>query len=423
MRRTVISAQRLYPPRTARWDGVRRAFAPPPWSGYRPTPRRLANLYLNRLEHRWVRTRLWSLPTKLIIEPVNACNLRCPCCFTGAGGQGRARSVMSMELFRSLLDELGDYLFELEAFNWGEPLLSPHIYAMVAEATARGIATKVNTNFSLPFDAERAERLIAAGLTTLTVSIDGAHQPTYEQYRVRGDLQTVMRNCRLIAEAKQRLGSRTPIFNWEFHVFPHNVADGDAVGALAAELGMNLLVFKGTVPGPDWDVRGDWHFCVEPREMACASLWAMAIVNNDGGVAPCNGTFYREDDMGTLATRADDVPPASFRAVWNGPRFQAARRFYRRRAGSPVDREHVCFDCPQTIIHENWKRHVAAGGTRATFKTGYTTNDAWNYFWNRRPARLGVHALGGLRGAAPPDDARAAQPSGAETRRNAERSR
>ena len=62
-------------------------FAPPPCVGYRPTPRRLANLYLNRLEHRWLRTRLRSRPYKLIVEPINACNLRCPCCFTGAGGQ------------------------------------------------------------------------------------------------------------------------------------------------------------------------------------------------------------------------------------------------------------------------------------------------------------------------------------------------
>jgi MoaA/NifB/PqqE/SkfB family radical SAM enzyme len=62
---------------------------------------------------------------------------------------------------------------------------------MIAAATARGIATKLNTNFSLPFDAARAERLVRAGLTTLTVSIDGAHQPTYERYRVRGDLETV----------------------------------------------------------------------------------------------------------------------------------------------------------------------------------------------------------------------------------------
>ena len=32
---------------------------------------------------------------------------------------------------------------------------------MIAAATARGIATTVSTNFSLPFDAARAEPLVA----------------------------------------------------------------------------------------------------------------------------------------------------------------------------------------------------------------------------------------------------------------------
>lgn len=393
----ISALRRLYDRCAGQWAWLRRLFAPPPFAGYRPTPRRLANLWLNRVEQHWTRTRLWSQPYKLIIEPINACNLRCPGCFTGAGGRGRSHSAMPLALYDALLRELGGSLFEVEAFNWGEPLLSPHIYDMIASATARGIATKVNTNFSLPFDAPRAERLVRSGLTTLTVSIDGARQATYERYRVRGDLQTVLANCRLVAAAKRRLGSPTPALNWEFHVFPHNVDDYRAVGALAAELGMNLLVFKGAVPGDDWDAHGEWKFCVDPQPMPCVSLWAVAVVNNDGGVAPCNGTFYREDDMGTLGLRPEDVAANGFAAVWNGPRFRTARGFYARRDGTPAERAHVCFDCPQTRGHEDWTRHIAAGGAPGTFKLGYTTNDAWNYFWNRRPPRPGGHAPGGIR--------------------------
>lgn len=376
------------------WPPVRDVFATsPPFFGYRPTPRRFANLILNRIEHRLARPRLWSRPIKLIVEPVNVCNLRCPYCFTGAGGRGRERSVMSLDLYRRLLDELGDYLFEVEAFNWGEPLLSPHIETMIAEATARGISTKVNTNFDVPFDAARAERLVAAGLKVLTVSIDGARQETYEAYRVGGDLQRVLANCRLLMDVKRRFNSLMPRVNWEFHVFPHNARDYQSVRAMAAELGMRLLTFKGIMPGPDWDRRGDWHFCVEPQVMPCVALWSIAQVNNDGGVSPCKGTFYREDDMAKLAVRPGELGAASFREVWNSPRYVAARRFYRRREGSTAERAMACFDCPHTVIYENWQRHVAGGGTAETFDVGYTTGDAWNYFWKRRPARAGVHRL------------------------------
>jgi MoaA/NifB/PqqE/SkfB family radical SAM enzyme len=380
----------------ARW-WLRGTLGSPPFAGYRRSPRRFANLYLNRLEHRLRRTHLRSLPIKLIVEPINACNLRCPACFTGAGGKGRATSTMPMALYDALLRELGDVLFEIEAFNWGEPLLNPAIEEMIAAATARGIGTKLNTNFSVPFDAARADRLVRAGLTTLTVSIDGARQDSYQRYRVRGDLATVLHNCRLIADAKRRHDAELPRLNWEFHVFPHNVDDVDAVRATAAELEMQLLVFKGAVPGGDWDVERRWQFCVDPQPMPCASLWAIAVVNNDGGVAPCNGTFYREDDMGTLGLDPAALMRDGFRAVWNNERFTTARGFYRRRDGNAAERLHVCFECPQTKLHDDWRRHRDGGGTRDSFVNPYSTSDGWNYFWNRRPPRRGAHAGDGVR--------------------------
>ncbi|TFH26114.1 MAG: radical SAM protein, partial [Myxococcales bacterium] len=160
---------------------------------------------------------------------------------------------MSLELYRKLLAELGDYLCELEFYNWGEPLLCKSINTMVQEASRRGISTTISTNFSIPFDEQKAERLVASGLTVLGVSIDGARQESYEQYRVRGDLETVLHNCRLVREAKRRLGSETPRMIWEFHIFPHNVDDIEAVRSMSRELGMEAAIGKGWVIGADWD--------------------------------------------------------------------------------------------------------------------------------------------------------------------------
>src|SRR5207245_2320794 len=81
------------------------------------------------------------------------------------------------------------------------------------------------------------------------VSIDGAHQETYEQYRRGGKLDTVLANCRLMRDAKRRLGSATPLLIWEFHVFSHNTDDIERARALAAELEMGIAVVKGWVAG------------------------------------------------------------------------------------------------------------------------------------------------------------------------------
>jgi len=372
-------------------EGYQQFVALPPQHGYyRLTPRRLANLYLGRLEYLLGRKRLRSNPVKLTIESTSICNLRCPACFTGAGETGRARGHMSPELYDQLLDELGPYLFELEFHNWGEPLLAKQLVPMVERAARRGIATTISTNFSIPFDAERAEALVRSGLSLLGVSIDGARQETYEQYRVRGNLELVLKNCRLVRDAKRRLRSATPRLIWEFHVFEHNAKDVALAREMAAELEMEISVDKGWVVGEEWDRGGDFAYFFNPRPYRCPFLWRHAVVNNDGGVAPCCGTFYEEDDRGKIAAGANGSNGASaptFRKVWNNDKFVRARRFFDSRTGSEADRQDVCFDCPITISYEGLKRHCAAGGTRADFQVPYSTNDCFNYFWDRRPRR------------------------------------
>jgi hypothetical protein len=253
---------------------------------------------------------------------------------------------------------------------------------MIARARANGIWTIVNSHLSLPFDAARAEALITSGLSELVVSIDGATQSVYERYRRGGQLAQVISNLRLLATTKRRLAVAAPQIGIEFHPFPWNTDDLPALRVLAAELEMPLTVFKGCLPGGDWDRDGNWSFCINPGVMPCAALWSVATVAADGGLAPCSGTFYREDDMATISV---DSLRDGFRAVWNGERHRLARGFYRNREGDPQERRHVCFDCPSTVMWSRWQAHVTAGRDLASFDIGFTTSDAWNYFWNRRP--------------------------------------
>ena len=363
----------------------------PGYEGTRMTPRRMGNLILNRWEHRAMRARLRSYPIKLIVEVTNICNLRCPACFTGDEQDGRVRGHLSPDLYHRMIEELGPYLWRVEFCNWGEPLLGKHIYPMIEAATARGVSSLISTNFSVPFDADRAEQLVASGLTILGVSLDGAQQATYEQYRVRGDFETILRNVRLVNDAKRKRNSRTPKLIWSFHIFPHNVEDIEPARAMAAELGMEFACEKGWVIGDEWDPDGRYTYYGDPQPFPCIALWEYAVVNNDGGVAPCCGCFYREDDVGRLAVSGNDPGSRSFREIWNGPDLVRARGFYAKREGDADAQRSICFDCPQTVIWERWQRHLGEGGTKETFEPGYGQNDVFNFFWNRRK----IHRVAG----------------------------
>ncbi|HXH23158.1 MAG TPA: radical SAM protein [Dehalococcoidia bacterium] len=362
------------------------AFLVPPYEdGCRLTLRRLLNLYRVRWQYSRRSLKLRGYPLILTVEATNVCNLRCPACFTGAGEVGRTRSFLPMDQYRALLRELGPYAFRVEFYNWGEPLLNKDVFEMVREAKRYGASTVISTNFSVPFDAERAERLVEAGLDVLGVSLDGATQETYEKYRVRGDIRRVLENCRLVRDAKRRLGSVKPRLVWEYHVFEHNVHETEEAKRLAAELEMDISIDKGWVVGDDWDTESKFAYFVNPSARPCDFLWQRAIVQNDGGVAPCCGTFYKEDDFGSIWE--GDGGNRRFREVWNNESFQTARRLFHRREGGEDARRLVCYDCPATIIWESYQKHIAAGKDPAAFQITYTTNDSFHYFFNRRPAR------------------------------------
>jgi hypothetical protein len=293
-------------------------------------------------------------------------------------------ATLSLRFYRQLLDELGDFLWQIEFHNWGEPLLHKHITTMVAEATARGLSTSLCTNFSLPFDEARAEELVRSGLKVMGVSIDGAQQETYEQYRVRGQLDRVLRNCRLIVEAKRRLGSSSPRVIWGFHMFAHNVGDVEAARATARDLGIEFHASRGRVVGPDWDPSERFvpHEHIMP--MPCPTLFHTAVVYGEGSVAPCRGSFYPRDDLGRVAV--DGRPGAArFRDVWRGEGFQAARSLFRERIATPATRERICYDCPHLLDWHRWVGHAAAGQRAEDWRPAYDSNQRFTYFWTRAP--------------------------------------
>jgi len=333
-----------------------------------------------------------TYPARLCIEASSACNLACPYCFTGAGERSRARALLTPAFFTQLLDEMGDALWQVEFHNWGEPLLNKHLFAMIAAARARGLSTTFNTNFSIPFDAARAEALVQSGLSLLGVSIDGATQASYEQYRVNGRLDLVLRNCRLVDDAKRRLGSPTPRVNWSFHLFPHNLDDVSAARALAAEVGMEFHVARGRTVGFDWDPH-ERHIPHEPvHPMPCYTLFEAAVMYGDGSVAPCRGSFYAPDDMGRVATD-DRSGSASLRGVWNGERFRLARRFFNdddaaREAAPAGERALICFDCPQLLDWRHFVKFVTSGRNPKAWVPPHDSNRRYNYFWERKRRHL-----------------------------------
>ncbi len=304
--------------------------------------RKTINVLLVEAERLQRRSLLRGKPYYYFVDPCNVCNLGCPLCPTGTNELGRkTRGVLKLADYQVILDKISPYAVEVSLHNWGEPLLNKEIFDMIAVTDRLGIATNMSSNLSLEREG-LGERLVASGLEYLIVSLDGVTQDVYERYRVRGNIDLVFHNIRDIVAAKQRLGSKTPVIEWQFLVFNHNEHQMEAARELASHLGVDRLRFRSPgLPynqidneelGAKWMPTNPAYWELHPGllrkqgylwDEPCYYLYRSMTVNPGGGIAACCIVYKERQDFGNLLN--DDLD-----TIWNNPSYQASRALFAR---------------------------------------------------------------------------------------------
>lgn len=304
--------------------------------GRRLDARRLANLAWMMRDIKQRRTRVRSLPAVVRINPTPVCNLRCRGC-RGRSYRSPNESpvVMSLPVFRRIVEQVAPTACLAVLYDEGEPLLHPRIVDMVRIADAANLSTSISSNLSFEMSDEQVDRLVTSGLDRLIVALDGMTQATYARYRVGGDVERVKTNFERIVRARRRLGRSRPQVEVQFLQFGYNEPEREATRRYVLEVGADR--FR---PFP---ARFDGFYFndLDPearRRLGCTHLWASLHVNNDGRVYPCD---YGEDHglppLGSLQDR--DLPE-----LWNCTAMQDLRRGFRRWGGGLASAP--CRQCP-----------------------------------------------------------------------------
>lgn len=292
--------------------------------------------------------RPWGWPTNLMIEPTNYCNLRCALCPVTTG-LDRPPGNMDFELFKKVIDEIGDYIFTMLLWDWGEPFLNRSVYEMITYAKRKDIKIISSTNghlFSLP---ENADRLIRSGLDSIIFAVDGVTQETYERYRQGGTLETALQGVRNVVDRKKALGLKTPFVIFRFIVMRHNEHEIPMVKDLANFLGVDALSLKTMNPysqdpyvGIQTDMKEKAHdFLPENRRYhrfkydstnsnrirlkrnPCRHLWNTSTIHCGGAVSPCTYDPKEKQVLGELSIN-------TFRDIWLGAEYRNMRRQFRK---------------------------------------------------------------------------------------------
>ena len=363
------------------------------------TPLKMANMAVVNIEFFLKRERLVGRPYKMKIESTNICNTRCQLCPTGLGLRGRRKGRMAYEQYTDLIKQVRRHLFALDLSMWGDPLVAPDIYKMIGHAHDNGIWTYISSNlhgFKIEPRKQRdgsfesrddATKLIESGLDMLTCSLHGASQNTFEIYQPGKDFGDALAKVRHIVETKKRLNSSTPAIQLNFVVTKHNEHEIEPFREMAEELGckpifstasMNVRFLdkdkKLTPLGLAEDVLAkktkdhleDWlpenkdyvlSAYEEIRETGamrseefnghktynCSWPWRQSVINWDGSVATCCGSFEEREDVASVTEQP-------FSKVWNSEKYRLARRSFKKKLTDAQSEDNPCATCPGFML-------------------------------------------------------------------------
>lgn len=274
-----------------------------------------------------------DFPPCLQIEPTSTCNYRCVFCYqtdpkfhvSGAGHQGS----MSLDLFKSVVDQAEGHCEAVTLASRGEPLLCPQLPEMLAYLDGKFLGLKMNTNASM-LNERLAHAILQTRINTLVFSVDAASEVAYEQLRRGGKLKRVVENIKLFVEIKDKHYPQSTMITRVSGVKVEGSSTLPEMVSLWGSL-VDQVAFVNQNP---------WHNTYDrpPNgiESACSELWLRMFVLFDGRVNPCENDY-----LGSLCV--GNATEKSLSELWRSPAYTTLRdRHLQMKRGSLSP----CKGCP-----------------------------------------------------------------------------
>ena len=205
---------------------------------------KLCNLLVLRHQTEARNSHLVARPFGLLVDPSNSCNLRCPGCIHLSPFREEMSwpsGFLREETFAAFLAQFGPFATHINMYLSGEPLLNPKTPRLIEMARRYLLHTRMATSMSV--EHVDFEALVASGLSSIQMCVDGASRETLPVYRRRGNFALIIANMRALVEARRKLRSATPYLVWIFLVFEHNKHEITIATKMAEDLGLDAVEF------------------------------------------------------------------------------------------------------------------------------------------------------------------------------------
>ncbi|WP_148689014.1 radical SAM/SPASM domain-containing protein [Methanopyrus sp. SNP6] len=204
-----------------------------------------------------------AAPYLVVWDVTGLCNLKCKHCYSSAGEP--APGELDTERALEVIERLSEWNVPALAFSGGEPLMRGDFFELAEASADEGMFTALATNGTL-IDREVAERLEAAGVEYVEISVDGANPGTHDRFRgVKGAWERALEGVKNCAETDV-------ITVIAFTVHRNNVDELPEMLDLAEELGADGVAVFNFIPTGHGRFRPDLDLSPEDRERVLKTL-------------------------------------------------------------------------------------------------------------------------------------------------------
>ncbi len=261
-----------------------------------------------------------DFPPYVQIEPTSICNFRCIFCYqtdkTFSKKSSGFMGTMTLETFKCIVNQIENRVEFVSLASRGEPLICREIDQMLEYSVGKFLNLKVNTNASL-LTEKHSHAILSGGVKTLVFSADAAEEPLYSQLRVRGNLNTTIKNIEMFQSIKAKC-------------YPHSklITRVSGVQVNKDEQDMKSMVhFWGRlvdqvsfVKYNPWE--NTYSASINKVKNPCSDLWRRAFIWHDGLVNPCDNDY-----KSTLAI--GNIHENTIEELWNSPKYSNLRKLHK----------------------------------------------------------------------------------------------
>ena len=155
------------------------------------------NSTLNWLIHQKLMHLEQFVPLVMSWNVTRECNMKCSHCYINATEKKLANELTTQE-GKNLMDQICKVSKPLLILSGGEPLLRPDIYELIEYGASKGLKMGLGSNGSL-IDDEVAHKLKAAGIATVSISLDSHIPAQHDEFRgVVGAWEKAVNACKAL---------------------------------------------------------------------------------------------------------------------------------------------------------------------------------------------------------------------------------